>query len=102
MYSRHAEKMVSDSYTPQEVKLQIGFFYAGILLLILSAGFRQIELAFFGIIFWAVILVLSIPFAVFAGKKDLHVGIVSPAIIFFRTAAFSMGLLYGIAKGVFR
>ena len=93
LYKKHAKKIFADSYTPQEIKFQIIFFYLGVLLLLDSIFFR--EAFFYSGIFFFLIIASSLPFSFFALKKYPAVTIVAPIIIFFRTIAFSFGLLAG-------
>jgi len=94
LYKKHKGKIFSDSYTPHEIKLQIACFYAAVLLIALSFFIK--ELFFGGTIMLFLIIVLSIPFSVWAFSKNRLVAIIAPVIIFLRTAAFGLGLLAGL------
>lgn len=93
LYKKHAQKAVSDSYTPQLLKVQIALFYmivAGKALWLLGIVSLQVPLAVF-----VVLLISTLPLAFFATKKDLAVGLATPFIVVVRTIAFGTGLLAG-------
>ena len=98
LYSKHREKIVQDSYTPQVIKLQIAMFY------VFSASI--LGLAFSSFFVWplavslALMFLSSLPFSFEALRKDFSLGIVAPAIVFLRSAAFGFGLIAGILNGV--
>ncbi|MCX6800743.1 MAG: glycosyltransferase [Candidatus Diapherotrites archaeon] len=97
MYSKHKAKMISDSYTPQTLKLQILCFYALILGIVL--------IPFSGI--WAYIVLSSIlahlllgtNFFIFALKKNFLVAAASPTVLFLRSVVFGIGLVWGKLNG---
>ncbi|MFA6268456.1 MAG: glycosyltransferase [archaeon] len=97
MYSKHKQKMLKDSYTPQSLKLQILCFYAIILGAIISI---------FWTLGWAIILagilahiLLGTKFFLFSLKKDLGVALTSPIILLMRSIVFGIGLIWGKLHG---
>jgi len=96
LYRKHKGKMVSDSYTPQGLKLQIGLFYLLLVSLVLSL-FLDLLLAA-GLIYIAFLL-STIPFALKAYRKDKSVGIASLGILQLRSMVFGLGLAEGVIRG---
>ena len=96
MYKKHTNKIVKDSYTPQGLKFQMLFFYAGIIGILGSIIFPP--LLFWGSVGWFGVIVLSLPFSVWALFRDPTVGLLSPIIIFLRTASFCAGFVKGIVN----
>jgi len=100
LYKKHSDKAISDSYTPQSLKLQI------LLVLVILA------LAVLGLVFpipafmpWLALflLVLSfVPFFLFALARDFSVALVSPVILALRSISFVLGLFMGFIKGILR
>lgn len=95
MYSKHKEKAISDSYTPQVLKLQI--IIAGLTIL---SVFASLWAGFFAATFFALVFLISnIPFFAFSWRKDKKVAAVSPLIIFLRSIVFGIGLVLGAISG---
>ncbi len=97
MYSKHKEKAVNDSYTPQSLKLQIVCFYLMVAGLI--AGFFDILGVFVLISALLAHILLGLGFFVFAAKRDLAVAIISPIILLLRSMVFGIGLFWGKLNG---
>ena len=99
LYSKHTRKIVTDSYTPQMLKVQIAAMYATIFFSVVTLLART-ETAF--LVFFlsgAVFVGSTLPFTIGAIRKDFFAGILSPFFIFFRTFSFSLGLIYGFVRG---
>ena len=100
LYSKHTRKIVTDSYTPQELKMQIAAMYSTIFFsfvtLFSGTDLAAIVLAISALIF----LGSTLQFTIEAMRKDFVAGIMSPVFIFFRTFAFSLGLMYGFVRGM--
>ena len=96
MYSKHKKKIIKDSYTPQELKLQIVLIYA-LIPSIITSLFSPL-----GLIVTAIILglhiVLGVKFFLFAWKKNKAIAIASIALLFLRNIYFSTGLIMGVIK----
>jgi glycosyltransferase involved in cell wall biosynthesis len=92
MYSKHREKALNDSYTPQILKLQIPLSWLVVLSIIGFFFFGPLPFLCMVIVF----LITTIPFAFFAAKKDFLIGVVSPGIIFLRSIIFGAGLAAGM------
>lgn len=93
MYSKHKEKIITDSYTPQYLKVQIILFY----LFIISAigtffGLNPI-VPLFVIIIHAV---LGLKLFLLGLKKDQIAGLVSIPLLFLRSYSFGLGLILGV------
>lgn len=97
LYKKHTGKTIKDSYTPQTIKFQIGLFY--LIFPLLVAGL--INPIGFYLAAAAVLLLLasSIPFVIFALKRDFIVAMLSPIIVSVRTAALALGFAYGFFTG---
>lgn len=105
LYSKHRDKIVHDSYTTHEIKVQIVGFFAGTgtflaSLLLAFAGFAQAALILLGIstIFTILGIVSMLPFFIFAFKKDRTAAIFSIVGVSLRTIVFSLGLIAGYLK----
>ncbi len=96
MYKTHKDKIIKDSYTPQILKFQIILMYAMLIGLIINPFISIKLLPFFGFII--IFSITLIPFTVKALQKDFFIGLISPVIIYFRTTAFCMGLVWGLIK----
>lgn len=98
-YKRYPRKMIRDSHTPQILKVQVGLTVL-LPIFFVSAIFWRGSLACI-----AVLLILfflsEMPFCLEALRKDLRVGLVSPALLFLRAVALGLGLVAGsLAQGI--
>jgi len=96
LYKRHATKAVSDSYTPQALKLQIALTW--VLSIIAPASLVYRELVFFSWLTLFLLLFFMLPFVFFALKRDFVVGLASPFVLFLRNIGFLLGLTAGIVN----
>ena len=96
IYKKHRDKIAGDSYTSQKMKAQLGLFYLLVLSLIGSAFYWL--LAYAALAFFILFLLSTVPFALWAAKRDLSVGIIVPITTLLRTAAFSIGLIAGALR----
>jgi glycosyltransferase involved in cell wall biosynthesis len=113
LYSKHTRKIVTDSYTPQMLKVQILFLYASAFFSILTVVGINMPVFVYGVdlsltqkrMFLSTVIsagsfiLTTLPFTVESMKKDLVASILSPIFIFFRTFSFSLGLIYGVVRG---
>ena len=97
LYRKHLGKMVSDSYTPQEIKLQIMCFYSGIVFLGIS--FFSAQFLYLGAALLGMIVLLAIPFYLWAMKRNAGAGMTAPIIILLRTIAYSCGMAMATING---
>ena len=97
MYSKHMEKTVNDSYTPQSLKFQILCFYAMVLGGI--ASFFDILGIYLLISALLAHILLGLGFFVFAVKRDFIVAITSPILLILRSIVFGIGLFWGKLNG---
>ena len=89
LYRKTPQKTVKDTYTPQMLKLQIALFYLFVISL-------------FSGLFAFLFLLTTLPLTGQIIKKDRRVGLITPAFVAFRTAAFGTGLVYGILASIVR
>lgn len=99
VYKRHKGKIVGDAYTSQMLKAQIGLFFLAVLAFI--AGAIGIAPLFYSGALLVILLLSALPFAFWAGRKDLAVGAISPFMVLARTIVFSAGLVFGTIRQVF-
>jgi len=92
LYSKHKEKAIKDSYTPQTLKIQIFLFFLIIASIMIELIYSTMNLTLTAII---LMLISFIPFFLFALKKDLNLALISPLILFLRSASFALGLFLG-------
>ena len=102
MYRHHPGKMMSDSHTPQTLKLQVGL--AGLLAPTLLGAILWRELLWVSFAIIGVFVASILPFEFKAARKDLAVAMVAPGLLFLRAIAlgvgFAVGLLGHLIKGV--
>jgi cellulose synthase/poly-beta-1,6-N-acetylglucosamine synthase-like glycosyltransferase len=99
VYRKHKGKMLNDSYTSQTMKAQ--------LILLLFACLTTLATIIFPVTFPAdfflpvtegvltVLFITTLPFSLWAARRDLAVGIIAPFAIILRTVVFSCGLVLG-------
>ncbi|MBI4173920.1 MAG: glycosyltransferase [Candidatus Aenigmarchaeota archaeon] len=90
LYRKHTGKMISESYTPQSLKLQIALFCLLPVLVIYPI------IPHLWTIPTALIFALSLPLTVKNLRKDVIVGFATPFLLFLRTAVFTLGLIAGL------
>ncbi len=97
VYKKFPGKMLKDTYTPQTLKLQIGFLFLSALSSPFAAIFPRYGVYPFA--FSATLLCLFMaPFTVFALKKDLLVGICAPVLLSVRAGALGLGMVRGMCR----
>jgi len=97
VYRRYPEKMMKDSYTPQSLKLQIGF--TAILLGSALAALLLPQVRGLHSFFVAGAFFLScVPFWSLALTRDLAVGILAPVFLFIRALAIGLGVTWALLK----
>lgn len=97
VYKRFPGKAVKDTYTPQTLKLQILAF----LLIAGSIPFTAVAPAYgvyMLILSVAIFILLSMPFAFMALKKDPLLAFLSPAFLFLRAVSIGSGALWGVLR----
>ncbi len=94
MYCHHPEKMMSDSHTPQTLKLQVGL--AGLLVLILLGAILWRQLLWVSLAIVSIFAATALPFELKAARKDLTVTTVAPALLFLRAIALGVGFAAGL------
>lgn len=97
LYKKHKKKAVRESYTPQELKIQIGLFYLFFISLVLLIFLDAFILL--AMISYILLLISTLPFSIKVFKKDKPVGMASPIIVQLRSIVFGLGLLEGFISG---
>jgi glycosyltransferase involved in cell wall biosynthesis len=94
VHKKHPHKLIRDSHTPQNLKLQIILLaFAGLFLLLgLIHPLALMVSALFGMLFFTT----TLPFAYRIWKNDIGLAIISPFLLLIRTIALSLGFGYGI------
>jgi cellulose synthase/poly-beta-1,6-N-acetylglucosamine synthase-like glycosyltransferase len=94
VHTRHPDKIVRDSHTPPELKLQILLVFFILVSIILSLRFSFfLPLSFLlGLIF----LASTLPFTIKAWKKDRQAAVISPILLLVRAAALGTGFGLGL------
>lgn len=94
VYKRFPGKMLKDTYTPKTLKLQVLFLYLTLALCLPAAFFN---LLLYPLILSLIVLVsLTLPFTVFALKRDLAVGLLSPVLLLMRAASLGAGMIWSV------
>lgn len=90
---RHPGKAVSDSHTPQSLKVQMSMalFLVPILALVFLRPFFWYLSLLTGVLF----MLSVVPFSVKTLRKDLAVGLISPLLLFVRAMALGLGMAKG-------
>ncbi len=100
LYRKHTEKIARDSYTPQNLKVQIGAI--GLVVLALVAMLFS-AVAIYLLAAAVLLLAISVtPFTLFALRRDVVVGVVAPFVLVLRSGAFATGLAYALARGAWK
>ena len=94
MYRLHPDKAISDSHTPQTLKLQVALM-ACLLGSLTLAIFRPI-LLFVSAASLAAFFVSTVPFIVKAFRRDPAVAIIAPLLLLSRALALGVGFAIGI------
>jgi cellulose synthase/poly-beta-1,6-N-acetylglucosamine synthase-like glycosyltransferase len=99
---RHPEKAISDSHTPQTMKLEIAAACAALATTAAAPLLAASGLAGLGWLFSALTLSLfmglALPFAVRALSRDPAAALVSPGFLFLRDLALAAGFAQGIIQ----
>jgi glycosyltransferase involved in cell wall biosynthesis len=92
----HPEKTISDSHTPQSIKVQMGLLAAAIGLSVISIGFAQtIGLTLAA---WLLLVITMLPFLITIARRDPIVLLVAPIMIVLRALALGVGLSAGLIR----
>lgn len=94
MYRLHPAKALSDSHTPQTLKLQI--VLTAVLLCSLAVGVLRPSLLIVGGASLAAFLGSALSFIVKAYRRDRAVALVAPVLLFLRALALGLGFAAGI------
>lgn len=92
-YRRYPRRMIRDSHTPQTLKIQVGLAVLLAISLVSTVFWRG---SLVGVMVLLCLFFLSeLPFCLKALKKDLGVGLISPALLFLRATALGFGFVAG-------
>lgn len=94
VHLRHPERVVSDSHTPQSLKVQLLLFWAMVFSLPLLP-FKP-SVARFCTLLFATFMVTGVSFIRKAMRKDRQIAALSPFMLIVRAASLGAGLLYGV------
>jgi len=94
--NRHPEKAVSDSHTPQLLKVQLALAFAALGGGIVSLLYRPLALP--AVLALACFVATTMPFALRAAQRDRALGLASPFILFLRALALGLGLAVGVVQ----
>ncbi|MBN2054774.1 sugar transferase [bacterium] len=94
VYQRFPGKMVSDSYTPQSLKLEI--LLSGLVLVFLFLGIWRSGFLTAAAVAAGLFFLCTVPFTLFAARRDPLVALVSPMLLFARSLVFAFGVAAGI------
>lgn len=93
---RFPEKLVQDSHTPTVLRVQVALAAAGVVALL--GGPLRPALWRAGGAVGVLFLASCLPFAIKAGRKDLAVAAVAPALLLARAAALGAGFTAGLVR----
>ena len=93
VYKKSPGKAVTDSYTPQTLKLQILFALLFLFSFISWLCFPSIT-PFFCFLAMLAFLTVSLPFTAMALSQDIVIGLLSPFFLFLRALSLGFGALY--------
>lgn len=100
LYGKHKDKIISDSYTTQALKIQI--LLAALLFLSAVGWALNLLPPLLAIVIFAALILSFAPFTAFALKRDFGVGIIAMPVMFLRSIVFGAGLFLGVISGVWR
>ena len=95
VYRRYPEKMLKDSYTPQTLKLQILFLFLSLICLSV-VWLDTAYVNFFLVISLMLFIITSIPFMLFALRRDITVGLLAPFFLSLRAGSLGFGSIWGM------
>ncbi len=96
LYRKHPGKIKNESYTPQNLKLQIILFYLFVLSLLFSPFIPFVF--YLSMLFLILLIVLTLPLSYKIFRKDRKLGLFSPFLLILRTFVFSVGLIIGVLR----
>ncbi len=94
VYRKFPEKIVSDSYTPQSLKVQI--LGAGLAIASLIGGIFSHTLLYATPWFFLLFLAATIPFLIRAFQHDPAIAWLCPGALLLRSIAFGVGIVFGM------
>ncbi len=92
VYKKYPEKMVKDTYTPQTLKAQVATLFGAMALMMTGIVFPPLFLL--ALLSFCAFLFFSVPFALFAIKRDFTIGLLSPFFLALRALVIGSGVLY--------
>lgn len=96
VYIRYPQKISGDSHTPKDLRWQM--LLVAMTLVSLPLAWLLPWGAWLPVLVTMAFVILSLPFLVRAGKKDLAVMFVAPFFLWVRALALGLGLCYGLAR----
>ena len=95
VYRRYPDKIFKDTYTPQTLKLQIVSLFFSLFCLPFWKLWPPLTLYPF-IVGIALFGLSALPLVLFAVKKDLITGVLSPFFVFLRAGSLGLGIIWGV------
>jgi len=92
----HPGRVVSDSHTPQSLKVQMGLVSAGFLSMLLAPISSQAKKVMDGCA--AAFLVTTVPFAASVARRDRALAAATPFMMLLRAIGLSAGFLLGLVQ----
>lgn len=101
IYRKNPKKMVKDSYTPVSLKIRTllvawTLFVTAYGLITIAVGYNRLEFFIFPILILLVTFFFTIPSAVFVGRRDILLGVLTPFILIITEIIFFFGLCAGL------
>jgi glycosyltransferase involved in cell wall biosynthesis len=100
VHKKHPRKLIRDSHTPPNLKIQIVILAAALFFLILGV-INPLSLRI-SALFAGLFLITTLPFVYHTWRKDLSLAIVSPLILLIRSAALGLGFGHGLLNSILR
>ena len=100
VHKKHPRKLIRDSHTPPNLKIQIVILAAALFFLILGV-INSLSLRI-SALFAGLFLITTLPFVYHTWRKDLSLAIVSPLILLIRSAALGLGFGHGLLNSILR
>lgn len=94
LYKKHSGKVFRHTYTPGSLYFEIGTL--GLALILSLLGILRIVPIMYGIFFFALVFLLTLPFSFKVFEKDKIVGFLSPFIIILRNFSTGLGIICGL------
>jgi glycosyltransferase involved in cell wall biosynthesis len=99
VHKKHPHKLIRDSHTPQNLKIQI--IVIAIAALFLPLGLIDSFFFWISALLGLLFIVTTVPFVYRNWRKDISVAIISPFLLLIRTIALGLGFGHGLIHYLF-